>query len=239
MAGMILVFSVLYVISTNRRGFLYRNEIMAASQENDVTVYSARIDVKTARFTVEPDGTVVFTYGDKTYGPYVVKEDPSAIPVNSDLRSMMTGVEITCAGEVMFRGGFVPIEKTFWIYNEDGTNDVSITYTSDQGYETDGYGHIIDPIEPMASDLIRLRYGSLDTHKGTWWAFTGAVFICLITAISILYADELFRWQLSFRISDPHNADPSDWEITSRYLAWTIFPLMALYLFMTGLQAVV
>ena len=59
---------------------------------------------------------------------------------------------------------------------------------------------------------------------------------CIVTAISILFADELFRWNLSFQIRDADRAEPSDWEIATRYIAWTVMPVMAMVIFIAGLQ---
>ena len=61
-------------------------------------------------------------------------------------------------------------------------------------------------------------------------------FICVLNALSILFADELFRWNLVFRISNADHAEPSDWEIAGRYISWTCMSIMALVLFIIGLQ---
>ena len=53
-----------------------------------------------------------------------------------------------------------------------------------------------------------------------------------------LFADELFRWDLSFRVRDVEQAEPSDWEIASRYIGWTFCILMALLIFIKGLGVI-
>lgn len=63
----------------------------------------------------------------------------------------------------------------------------------------------------------------------------GNVFICIITADSILFVDELFRFHLWFRIGDVEGAEPSEWEIAVRYISWTILPIYAFVCFITGL----
>lgn len=60
-----------------------------------------------------------------------------------------------------------------------------------------------------------------------------------MTALFILFADKLFRRNLSFRIRDAEHAEPSDFEIASRYIAWTALPIMALFLFVLGLVEIV
>ena len=59
--------------------------------------------------------------------------------------------------------------------------------------------------------------------------------LCIVTIVSLLFADELFRWNLSFQIQDADQAEPSDWEITKRYISWTALPIMAMVVFIVGL----
>lgn len=63
----------------------------------------------------------------------------------------------------------------------------------------------------------------------------GGVFVCIITTISILFADELFRWHLIFRICNADRAEPSDWEMAGRYISWTVLPVIAMILFIMGI----
>ncbi len=49
---MILVFSVLYPVTTARVGFLYQDTILTPAQEGDTTVYSGKLRGEAARFTV-------------------------------------------------------------------------------------------------------------------------------------------------------------------------------------------
>ena len=65
--------------------------------------------------------------------------------------------------------------------------------------------------------------------------FMGVV-ICVLTAVSILYVEELFRWNLSFQIRNVEKAEPSEWEIAGRYISWTLLPVLALVVFVIGLQ---
>ena len=150
----------------------------------------------------------------------------------------MTGVEIRESGEVLFRGGVREIGDHYWIQNEDGTgsNMVVITYGDSNGIERDENGNIADPFAPSESNILELMKGPALTHKGKGVAWFGAVFICSANAISILFADELFRWQLSFRVWNTDHLEPSDWELSGRYFSWTALSVMALVIFVTGLQ---
>ena len=167
LAGMTLLFTALYLAAAARKGVAYQNAILTPVQVGRETVYSGKIQGEPARFTVYADRTVLFQYGGQTYGPYTIREDPSAVPQASELAGQMTGVELSCGGQLLFRGG---------------------------------------------------------------------VLVCALTAASILFADEWFRFSLAFRIRGADRAEPSDWEIAGRYLSWTALPVLALALFIGRLR---
>ena len=234
---MALVFAVVYHMTIARVGVLYQNAIFVPAEENGVTVYSGKLRGKQAEFTVSADKTVSFRCDGQTYGPYTVKEDPTARPEDEFGREGMTGVEIRDGEELLFRGGFWQSDGSFWLRNADGSMDLGMqTYVVENGVKKDSDGNIIDPAKPSASDILRLVYGPELTHKGTWLAWLGAVFISFLTAVSILYADELFRWDLSFQIQNAEAAEPSEWEMMKRYISWTVFAIAALIVYFLGLQ---
>lgn len=226
MAVMILAFTVIYPIVTARSGFLYEGTILVPSEEDGCTVYSEKIYGTAATFTVSADKTVIFQYGNTVYGPYTVKEDPTAIPKDSDLQTQMTGIELRCGGEIVFRGGVVNSGDWRMLYNEDGSFDLlrSITATMSDG-----------TMEPSVSTILDLMDGPALTHKGTWLGWFGGVLICVIAALAMLFADELFRWNASFLVRNAEEAEPSDWEIAGRYITWTALPVMAAVIFILGL----
>ena len=227
MAVMILAFTVTYPIVTARSGFLYKDAILVPAEEDGCTVYSGKSRGTAATFTVSADKTVIFQYGNTVYGPYTVKEDPTAIPKDSDLQAQMTGIELRCGGEIVFRGGVVNSGDWRMLYNEDGSFDLlrSITATMSDG-----------TMEPSVSTILDLTDGPALTHKGTWLGWFGGVLICVITALTMLFADELFRWNASFLVRNAEEAEPSDWEIAGRYITWTVLPVMAAVIFILGLK---
>ena len=227
MAVMILAFTVIYPIVTARSGFLYEDTILVPAEEDGCTVYSGKIRGTAANFTVSADKTVIFQYGNTVYGPYTVKEDPTAIPKDSDLQAQMTGIELRCGGEIVFRGGVVNSGDWRMLYNEDGSFDLlrSITATMSDG-----------TMEPSVSTILDLTDGPALTHKGTWLGWFGGVLICVIAALAMLFADELFRWNASFLVRNAEEAEPSDWEIAGRYITWTVLPVMAAVIFILGLK---
>ena len=237
MAAMVLVFTVVYPMTIAREGFAYGNAILVQNQEDGNTTYSGKIQGKQAKFTVSADRTVEFQYGDKIYGPYTAKKDPTALPKDHEMGESMTGVELRHGEEILFRGGVLDFGDHRWLYSEDGELEtMGFSVITSHGIVTDENGNVIDPMEPSVSTILDLMAGPELTHQGEWIAWLGGVFICIVTAISILFADELFRWNLAFQIRNVDRAEPSDWEIAGRYITWTMLPIMAMILFIVGLQ---
>lgn len=237
MVAMIIVFSMLYPITIARVGFAYKGAILVPNYENNSTVYSGKIQGKQANFTVDEDKTVLFQYDGKTYGPYTAKDDATAIPKDSELRDDMVGVELRQGEEILFRGGVLDNGDYLWLYNEDGSiENLDITVTTNYGTVMDENGNVIDPMEPSVITILDLMGEPELTHKGNWLAWFGAVFICVLNVLSILFADELFRWNLIFQIRNVDHAEPSDFEIAGRYISWTVLIIMALVVFVMGLQ---
>lgn len=233
----VVLFYIIYAFTIKKVGFAYKNAILIQEQENDVTVYSGKIKGEQAKFTVLADKTVKFQYGDKTYGPYVAKENPAVIPKDRVLSEEMTGVEIYDGEEIFFRGGVLKSGEDYWLFNEDGEfTSIDISWGTNGGIGMDEDGNVIDPMEPSISNILDLMAGPKLTHKGDWLEWIYGACICVMTAISILYADELFRWNLAFRIRNVEQAEPSEWEMTSRYIVWTMLPILAVVVFVVGLQ---
>ena len=234
MSVMVLVFTVIYPITVSREGFEYMDTILVPDREGGNTVYSGKIRGVQAEFTVSAEGAVEFQYGEKTYGPYTVTEDPTAIPEGRTGQ----GIELRCGEEILFRGTVEQHEHLYWLYHEDGSvEDPNISViTSENVITKDENGNIIDPMEPDVLTILELMSGPELSHKGEWIAWLGGVCICIITAISMLFAEELFHWSLVFRLSNAEQAEPSDLEIAGRYISWTVLPIAALILFVRGLR---
>lgn len=237
---MVLIFTILYPITIAREGFAYKDAILVPHQENDSVVYSGKLQGKPTRFTVFADKTVEFQYGDKSYGPYTAREDPTAIPKDKEQEEFITGVELRNGEKVLFRGGVLVLEEYRWLYNEDGSlADFDFSAMTGHGMDMDASESETDSMEPSVSTLLALMDDPPLSHKGNWIGWFGGVLICIMTALFILFADKLFRRNLSFRIRDAESAEPSDFEIASRYIAWTALPIMALFLFVLGLVEIV
>lgn len=236
LAVMAAVFSVLYPVTISRVGFEYNDKIFVPEQADGVTVYSGRIGGEQASFTVSEDKTVEFSCGGSYYGPYTVREAPDAVPEDMRSEPDVTGVELFESGDLIFRGAVDRFGDRFVLRNEDGSMPgASIYVTYSDGTVYDGDGNLVDRLEPDVYTVINLMYGPELTHKGSWGMWLLGMFVCIATAGTILFADELFRFNLSFSIRNADRAEPSEWEITTRYISWTVLPIMALVVFVRGL----
>lgn len=237
MIAMVLIFAVIYPKTISKVGFRYNDTILVLTQETENIIYSGKIQGKQAQFIVSNNNTIVFNYGDKTYGQYTMKEDPTAIPKDRELSERMIGIEIHNDDKILFRGGILDLGDNTYFYNEDGTlHRFGVSFVTSDGIERDENGNPIDRMEPSASTIYELFNEPELTHKGETLAWFGAVFICILNALTILFADELFRWNLTFQIRNVANAEPSDWQIVGRYIGWTSMTIVALVLFIMGLQ---
>lgn len=238
-AVMVLVFTAAYFVTTSHVGFMYKDTILLPGEENGSTVYSGKIQGIQASFRVSPDKRVDFQYGEKHYGPYTAKEDPTALPAGETPGERMTGVELRKGEEILFRGGVSREDGFFWLYDEDGSLlNTGLVISVETSYGTVSYenGKVIDPMEPSASTILSLMAGPELTHKGDWSAWFLGIFVCIVTVVSVLFAEELFWLSISFRVQDPDQAEPSDWELAGRYIGWTALPILALVIFFMGLQ---
>ena len=238
MATITFIFAWIYPRTVARVGYRYNDAILVPSEANGNTVYSGKIKGDNVQFTVSNGDTVRLVYGDKTYGPYTVKEDVTAIPKGDGMSADMSGIEVREGSEILFRGGVADIGGFYWFCSEDGTSDnmIEISYMTGDGIERDENGNPVDKRKPSLTTIYELVNGPELTHKGEGSIWFGAVFICILNAVSILFADELFRLNLTLRIRDAQSAQPSDWEIAGRYTGWTVMAIMALVLFIAGLQ---
>ena len=237
MIGMILIFAIIYPKTISRVGYSYNDTILVPTQENGKTLYTGKIQGEQAQFIVYEDNSIVFQYGDKTYGTYTLKEDPTAIPKNNELADQMTGIEIYNGDKILFRGGILEVGDSYWLYNEDGTFDnLEFSFVTNDGFEKDENGNVIDKMEPSAATIYELYNKPKLTYKGEAFIWFIAVFICILNALTILFADELFRWNLAFLIRNANTAEPSDFELAGRYVGWTAITIMAFVIFIMGLQ---
>lgn len=233
-----VVFAFIYSAVTSRVGFLYKDEILIPSTLDGNTVYSGTVSDGECVFTVTPDKTVTLRCGGKIYGPYTAVEDSTAVPAEYASSSNCIGIELRDNNKLLFRGAVLPQHGSgFHLIDEKGDLfGFDVVVTMSDGTQVDGFGNAVDSREPSVYTVLSLMGQPELTHKGSWSIWFMGLFLCIITAVSILFADELFRFHLIFRVQDPNSVEPSDWEIASRYISWTIMPILILIQFITGLK---
>ncbi len=59
--------------------------------------------------------------------------------------------------------------------------------------------------------------------------------LCIVNVVSILYADEMFRWKIRSRVAEPEKAIPSKTELASRWVGWILCTAVSILLFLFGL----
>lgn len=59
--------------------------------------------------------------------------------------------------------------------------------------------------------------------------------LCIVNVISVLYADEMFRWKIRGRVAEPEKAVPSKTELGSRWVGWFLCTALSTALFVLGL----
>ena len=224
-----LIFAPLYAVTISREGMLYRGSILVPRTEGSTTVYEGKVEGMRVAFTVT-DQTVTVVQGERTFGPYTVREDPTAIPKRNDMARGMVGVEVRRGEEILFRGGMHLSGEVGFLFREDG--DLVALYDE---YEWNDFA-IKDREEPNYGSIIQSVRGPELLHKGSWMTYFGSLGISLLTAGLILFADEIFRWNLRFQIRHAETAEPSEWELVSRWLIWITLTSVVMAMYVAGLK---
>lgn len=222
---MLVVFTIAYAVASARVGFLYLDKILLPHEEDGNTVYAGTIAGEESRFVVTPEKEVTYYHGSRIYGPYTAKKDPTARP---DDEPYLTGVEIRKGEEVYFRGAVYRSSDGLVLFGEDGGFVFSSFAAMSNG--------IAANMDPDPADLLELMSGPQLRSKGEWTAWFLGLFVTMVNVVTILFADELFRWNLAFRINHAESAEPSEWEIGSRYIGWIGLTVIALVIYLKGLQ---
>ena len=234
----LVVCSVLYPIFARMEGISYRDSFLRYRAEGENAVYSGKVDGVPVTFTVSPDRNLVFQSEGNIPITYTVTEDPSAVPKNHDMHEVLTGVEVRRDGEILFRGGWYTGGGFDLLVGEDGT-PISPTVTISFGGDETQYGADGQPItpsaEPDAAWVLNLTSSPALVHRGEGMAYLGGTFLVALNAVAILFADELFHFDLRFQIRHPERAEPSDWELFTRHAGWVALAVCAAVLYILGL----
>lgn len=240
LAAMILGFGIATPFVSARKGIAYGDTLLYAAREGEVRRYTGRIDGRRAEFTVTPEGTVEYRWGEEVYGPYRVAEDPSASPKGSMAAWNLPGIEIRRGDEVLFRGGFY---DGGWstLYGEP-FDFLSITYSTSGGKVYDSNGKELtlrDLHEPGLSTVAELALREPElTHRGSFALYLLVTLLAAFNMFQICFPGLMFRWSILWYVKDPYAAEPSDFYIFMEQAEWVILTVVAAVLYWLAITAV-
>ena len=196
-------------------------------QQGDAAVYSGKSDGHKVKYAVSPGPVVEYWLDGELDSTYTITEDPAAIPETEETAQLdqdfFTGVEIQKDGQVWFRGAYSPY-SSYWLLDEEGNNTFFFlsfgTESSKPGPTPGGVLHFAQ--EPETSPRGHPEFVLL------------GLLVSVVCIASLLFEDQLFRWDLKFRVRDPYSAEPSEWELFSRWIGWVVFTGAAALLYAWG-----
>ena len=247
--GLMLLFAVLYAVVSLQVGVEYGDDFYKVEIQGDAKVYTG-VDHGNRNFqfkrggpgkktvytvTETPTGyTVICQIEGEDFGPYRVEPFPvSELPEKFASANLHGALQIWDGEELLFRGGYHQMTELGYIslIGEDS--------------EVDGHSITVSPppipeAGPDCYDLCRFTLNAEEsmTHRGNWFYYAVALFFAVMNALFILYAEEFFIWQMSFRVKDPEQAEPSDWELFDRQLSWWFLLFIELIFLLIGLSQV-
>ena len=131
------------------------------------------------------------------------------------------------------------LQDHYFFIHSDGSSDLHNLYYEDAvtgvvyNAET---GEVHDRMAPTIRDIYALLTTPPLTHKGEGMAWLAGVVICIVNAATLLFADELFHWKMSFLLRNAEGAEPSDWQLGQRFISGATLGILALVVFVLGLQ---
>lgn len=237
LAVMIAGFGIATPIMSARKGIEYRDTLLYFTQEGDVRRYAGRVDGGRAEFTVTPEGTVEYRWGEEVYGPYQVAEDPAAAP-----RPSTTGLEIRKGEQVLFRGGLSGGEWPV-LYGEDGEpfELLNISYTTSSGkvYRDGRELTQRDLHEPGLTTVARLALLEPElTCRGSFSLYLLVTLLAVFNMFQICCPGLMFRIGLWGYVRDPSEAEPSDFYIFMEQIEWVVLTGVAAVLYWLAMTVI-
>ena len=225
------------LVMINRPGLEYQDALLYPSTEGDFQIYQGTVDGETARFAVSPEWEVSYQWGDYTYGPYQITEDPAAVP---DGYEGSQGIEIRLGDEVLFRGCYLP-GSTLSLIQEDGEPGWGLRYSVSTGADTVivADGREAERHTPDLSAVARVALEPELTHRGSMGLYLAVTLLTLFNIIQICFPHLFFRLSLLGRVRNIDDAEPSDFYIAMEQIEWVVLALACLlfyYMAMTTIQ---
>ena len=201
-----------------------KKALLVRARAGETVRYSGKLDGAEAEFSVTGD-TVTYRWGEETYGPYQVKQDPTARPPydpENPWPSGQIGVEVRREGTVIFRGGYTPpgrMINDYWARNlvwEDGTDydewspGVYITTSTGEimGLTGSAADHTLH--QPRLTTVIQLVMGPQMYQRGSWTDYIKATALAVFTVLYVLLYKQLLQARVNRLVKDGEQAQPSD-----------------------------
>lgn len=214
----------------------YRDGHLRYEQQGEAAVYSGRVEGRQVKYVVSPGPTVEFWLDGALDSAYTITEDPTAIP-EADKAPMfgnsedLVGIEIRKDGGVWFRGAYPAwgaYSSYYWLVDENGRSD-SLDSITIVGTSTPPP----DPA-PTPKNILTMANGPEVSRRGHAEFILLGLLVGATCLVTLLFEDQLFRWNLSFQIQNPYGAEPSDWELFGRWVGWVAMTGVALLCFTLG-----
>ena len=170
--------------------------------------------------------------------PIPWKVTPRPFPVSRTPQKALWALKIRGKGKILFRGGVRALQDYCFFIHSDGSSDFLSIYEDEVtgvAYNAET-GEVYDRMAPTLRDIYTLLTNPPLTHKGEGMAWLAGVVMCIVNAVTLLFADELFYWKMSFLVRNPQGTEPSDWALGQRFFGWAALGILALVVFVLGLQ---
>lgn len=241
MGVMILGFGAATIFVSTQTGMTYQGTLLVLKEEDGTRCYTGRWDGKRIQFTVTPDRTVDCRWGDETYGPYQVVDDPTASPPadgeNYHFSDKLPGIEIRQGDEVIFRGGYVNRMNMYMeLLKEDGDWEesmVDILFSAgSKVYNAEGRELGDRELhQPSLSSIVRVAMGPELTHRGNFGLYLLVTLLAVFNIFQICCPDLMFRWSIMWHVSNPDAAEPSEWYLFSARASWIVLAGVVAWLY--------
>ena len=174
------------------------------------------------RLAVSPRRQVTYRFDGGDYGPYIVVEDPGAVP-DHDMADVLTGVEVRRGDEILFRGGW--LDGGISVLIDESGAPVSPLFSFSWHAGGKAYGP-----DGQEMDFSHEPSVSLSSHSGAGARpqAPGGHIPVLAGHLSgrRRHFHSVCRPALPLESRIPHPgpelAEPSDWELFGRRLGWIV-----------------
>lgn len=222
---------ILFLTLGQQQVVSYGNGYLRYEQQGDAAVYSGKADGHKVKYVVSPGSVMEYWLDGALDSTYTVTEDPSAIPQTEETArhdpDFFTGVEIRKGDKVWFRGAYSPY-SSYWLLDEEG-HTLTISFSFSPAIEGTA-----PESAPQPGTILRFIHTPETSPRHHLDFILWGLLLSAICLVSLLFEDQLFRWDLYFRVRDPYSAEPSAWELFSRWAGWVIMTGVAALAYALG-----